>query len=155
MSAVRAGAVAAASMAAMEGVAYAAHRWVMHGVGRRWHASHHAPPRDRFERNDLFPLCFATACVGGCAVGSARGSRTALWSGAGVAAYGATYLFVHDIYIHERLPSPLRRSAVLDRLRRAHAAHHATGGEPYGMLLPLRASHHELRADPPSLARRP
>lgn len=140
MTVLAAGAVAGASMVAMEGVAYAAHRWVMHGAGRRWHDSHHAPVVGRLEANDLFPLGFAAGCVGVCAAGAARGVRPALWVGGGVAAYGASYLFVHDVYIHHRLPSPIRRSAVLERLRRAHAAHHATGGEPYGMLLPLRTS---------------
>lgn len=154
MSVLAAGAVAGASMAAMEGVAYAAHRWVMHGAGRRWHGSHHAPPEGRLEDNDLFPLTFAAGCIGLCAVGSARGIRPALWIGGGVAAYGAAYMFVHDIYIHERLPSPIRRSATLERLRQAHAAHHATGGEPFGMLLPLRTSAPAAGAAP-ALDRRP
>ena len=45
-----------APFVAMEGVSYAAHRWVMHGRGMGWHRSHHAPPAARFERNDRFPL---------------------------------------------------------------------------------------------------
>ena len=35
-----------ATILAMEGVAYVAHRWVMHGPGWFLHASHHRP-RDR------------------------------------------------------------------------------------------------------------
>ena len=47
----------------MELVSYASHRWVMHGFGMAWHRSHHAPPKGRFERNDLFPLSFSAVGV--------------------------------------------------------------------------------------------
>ena len=36
-------AIALAALAAMEGVAYVAHRWVMHGFLWGLHRSHHAP----------------------------------------------------------------------------------------------------------------
>ena len=60
------------------------------------------------------------------------------WVGIGVTAYGAAYLFVHEVYIHHRLPVPVPRWRYLEWLRESHRAHHLTGAEPYGMLLPLR-----------------
>ena len=59
------------------------------------------------------------------------------WVGVGVTAYGAAYLFVHEVYIHRRLPLPLPSGRYLEWLRDAHRSTTATGGEPYGMLLPL------------------
>ena len=123
------------SFAAMELVSYATHRWVMHGFAMVWHRSHHRPPAGAFERNDLFPLCFSAAGVLLFAAGQSVASFG--WVAAGVTMYGAAYLFVHEIYIHRRLPSVVPPNAWLEWLREAHRAHHATGGEPYGMLLPL------------------
>lgn len=130
-------AVAGITFVAMEGVSYASHRWVMHGPGFGWHASHHAPPAGRWEKNDRFPLVFSSVGVGlfaGAASGIAR-----LWPVAvGVTAYGAAYGTVHELFIHRRLPCPQPRSAYVRWLERSHADHHRAGGEPYGMLLPVR-----------------
>ena len=124
------------AFAAMEGVSYAGHRWVMHGPGMGWHRSHHAPPSTRFERNDRFPLCFSVVGFLLFLFGS-LGVRPLWWIGAGVTAYGLAYLFVHEVYIHRRLRMPLPRSRYLEWLREAHRDHHTGGGEPYGMLLPV------------------
>jgi beta-carotene 3-hydroxylase len=124
---------AAVAFLAMEAVSYSAHRWLMHGPGMSWHRSHHAPPDGRFERNDLFPLCFSV-------VGAALFAGGAIGPALGVTAYGAAYLAVHEIVIHRRLPVAVPSTRYLRWLRDAHAVHHRTGGEPYGMLLPLRVS---------------
>ena len=124
---------------AMEAVSYATHRWLMHGVGMVWHRSHHRtrPAGQRFERNDLFPVCFSALGVLLFAFASLRDS-SAVWAvAAGITAYGIAYMSVHDLYIHRRLALRLPRTRYLDWLREAHADHHRTGGEPYGMLLPL------------------
>ena len=55
----------------------------------------------------------------------------------GVTAYGATYLLVHDVAIHGRLPLRFPRLAYLRWVHDAHELHHRFGGEPYGMLLPV------------------
>ena len=68
---------------AMEGVSYAAHRWVMHGFGLGWHRSHHAPATSRFERNDLFPVCFSAVGVLLFALGS-LGLDAMWWVAVGV-----------------------------------------------------------------------
>lgn len=162
--------VATAAFAAMEPVAYAAHRWVMHGPGRALHDSHHRPGlegrhdleghdrldghdglegHDRLEANDFYPLMFAAATVSAMAAG-ARGGRAPvlLPAGAGVTAYGLAYAFVHDVYIHRRL-GRTPNLAALERLRRAHAWHHRDGGEPYGMLFPIGPRSRSARRESP------
>ena len=135
------------AFAAMEGVSYASHRWLMHGPGMVWHASHHRPPAGPVERNDLFPLCFSVVGFALFALGTAGPAWTPLvWVGAGVTAYGAVYLFVHEVAIHGRFPVPVPRWRYLAWLCSAHRVHHVTGGEPYGMLLPLRPGPAERRA---------
>lgn len=127
-----------AAFVVMEGVSYAAHRWVMHGVGMGWHRSHHAPAAAPLERNDLFPACFSVVGIALFAAGALTGDTAWTWVAGGVTLYGAAYLFVHEVYIHRRLAPPLPRWRYLEWLRTAHAAHHTGGGEPYGMLLPVR-----------------
>ena len=142
------------SFAVMEGVSYAAHRWVMHGVGLVWHRSHHAPARSAVERNDLFPVCFSAVGVLLFALG-ALGLDALGWVGVGVTAYGACYLFVHEVYIHRRLPVRVPRLAYLEWLRESHRIHHMSNAEPYGMLLPLvRGSASESRSTGDPLDRR-
>ena len=151
-------AVAVVAFVAMEGFTYLAHRYVMHGVGWALHRSHHQAAAERFEANDVFPCIGAAAAMVGFAVGLNVPVPGLVAGGAGVTAYGAAYLFVHDVYIHRRI-ARLPQIAVLERLRRAHALHHRFGGEPYGMLLPILPS--RLRALAPTVdadaavARRP
>jgi beta-carotene 3-hydroxylase len=143
--------LAGAAFVAMEPVAYAAHRWVMHGPGWGLHRSHHrvvaaaaaaaGSRRHRVEANDAFPVAFAGATILAMAAGSRYGRLASLVPvAAGVTAYGAAYSAVHDVYIHQRLGRlPFRRAEVGlgATLAQAHAQHHRRGGEPYGMLLPL------------------
>lgn len=142
--------VALAAFVAMEGVSYLAHRFVMHRVGMAWHRSHHRPPAGPVERNDLFPLCFSSVGVALFALATVGPAVTVLlWVGIGVTAYGAAYLFVHEICIHRRLPVPVPKAAYLEWLRDAHRVHHRFGGEPYGMLLPLVSRSRRARAAEP------
>lgn len=129
--------VGASTLFAMEGVSYAAHRWVMHGPGMRWHRSHHRPPAGRWERNDLFPLCFSLVGIAAFVLAWVLRQPVAWSVASGITAYGMMYLAVHELYIHRRLQLRLPRGTYLEWLREAHRAHHQTGGEPYGMLLPV------------------
>ena len=134
---------------AMEGVSYSAHRWLMHGPGLVWHASHHAPAMGRVERNDLFPLCFSFLGFGVFALASAGAlPGWAWWAAAGITAYGVAYLVVHELVIHRRLPAPMPDLRYLRWVRDAHRAHHIDGGEPFGMLLPLTRSARRQPARP-------
>ena len=130
--------LAVGAFALMEPFSYASHRWIMHGRGMVWHRSHHLPMSGRFEANDLFPVIFAGFTILVMAAGATLPALGPLLTvGTGVTAYGAVYMFVHDVYIHRRVP--IFRGAVrgLEWLRESHRIHHLFGGEPYGMLLPI------------------
>jgi beta-carotene 3-hydroxylase len=130
-------ALGAVAFVVMEPVTWAVHRFVMHGPGWVLHRSHHAPRSGRLEANDAFPVGFAALVGAALAVGfNVDGAGWLVPVGFGVTAYGAAYALVHDGYVHRRLPVGARRAAALDALARAHAVHHRTAGEPYGMLAP-------------------
>jgi beta-carotene 3-hydroxylase len=137
-----------AAAAATELLAAVAHRRVMHAGGWGWHRSHHAgrvaqpSTRARLERNDLYPVTFAAVTIGGIALGSGVPRLRALrWIGAGVTAYGAAYLLVHDVCIHGRLTgAPIVRGRYLRHVAAAHAQHHRDGAAPYGFLVPVARS---------------
>lgn len=139
----------------MEAVSYALHRWVMHGPGMVWHASHHAPANGGWERNDLFPACFSLLGFLTFAL-AASGVLPgwAWWAAAGITAYGAAYLAVHELFIHRRLRVRVPDVGYLRWLRDSHRAHHVDAGEPFGMLLPLmsRAGRQRVRSARSSLA---
>ena len=115
------------TVAAMEAVAYAAHRWVMHGVGWFLHASHHRARPGRWELNDLYAVIFAvpsiTLIYGGVQAGWWPGCT---WIGFGIAAYGAIYFGFHDVIVHERIRTRyLPRGRYMKRIVQAHRLHHA------------------------------
>ena len=127
----------------MEPLTYLAHRYVMHGLGRRLHRSHHrrwptrAAGESFFEANDAFPAMFAGVVMVALALGfNVDGLTVLLPISIGVTLYGVAYAVVHDGYIHGRLPVR-GRHPLLDRLAAAHELHHRFGGEPYGMLVPI------------------
>jgi beta-carotene 3-hydroxylase len=123
---------------AMEPITYLLHRYVMHGVGFGWHRSHHRRRLTRFERNDRYPVVLAATTITVMAIGATVPALAFLVPvAAGVTAYGAVYLFVHDGYIHRRLPGLTATWPVLEQLARAHVVHHRFGEEPYGMLVPV------------------
>jgi beta-carotene 3-hydroxylase len=131
--------VAAAGFLMMEPITAATHRWVMHGLLRRLHQSHHRPAVRRLEANDAFPVMFAAIVCAGLWVGfhvDALADLVAL--GIGITSYGVVYAIVHDGYIHGRLRLfGSHRFAVLDRLADAHRVHHLYSRAPYGMLWPI------------------
>jgi beta-carotene 3-hydroxylase len=130
--------VALAAFAGMELVSYLMHRFVMHGPGRAIHADHHAPTADRFERNDLYPMSFSLLAITLFALGTmVPGLRLLVAAGVGMTAYGFAYFYVHEVYVHGRLPLPRRGGRYVAWLERRHRIHHLYGGEPYGMLLPV------------------
>lgn len=120
-----------ATILAMEGVAYFAHRWVMHGLGWFLHASHHRERTGLFEYNDLYAVIFAVPSIvllyGGV---QADWGAWAVWVGAGIAAYGAIYFGFHDVIVHRRVSHRyVARSAYMKRIVQAHRLHHATEGK--------------------------
>jgi beta-carotene 3-hydroxylase len=120
-----------ATILAMEGVAYAAHRWVMHGPGWFLHASHHGDREGWFELNDLYAAIFAIPSIalllGGVQLGW---GSWATWVGAGIAAYGAIYFGFHDVIVHRRVGHRyVPRSSYIKRIVQAHRLHHATANK--------------------------
>jgi beta-carotene 3-hydroxylase len=141
----------------MEPATYATHRWVMHGHrGMRLHGSHHRRDDDGgWELNDWFPVAFATTGAVLAAAGASIGPLSLLLPvSVGAGLYGLAYGFVHDVYIHGRLPWLTGREVrVLEWMKASHRIHHLFGGEPYGMLLPIVPS--TLRARASRVARDP
>jgi beta-carotene 3-hydroxylase len=134
-----------ATIAAMEGVAYVAHRWVMHGPGWFLHASHHRVRTGMFEANDLYAVIFAIPSIvliyGGVQGGWWPGCT---WIGAGIAAYGALYFGFHDVIVHRRVAHRyVPRSGYMKRIIQAHRLHHAVetrlGAVSFGFLWAPRA----------------
>lgn len=115
-----------ATIFVMEGVAYVAHRWVMHGFGWFLHASHHRPRSGRWEANDLYALIFATPSIllFWWGIGLGHGPLYA-WVGGGIATYGAIYFGFHDVIVHRRVGHRyIPKSDYMKRIIQAHRLHH-------------------------------
>lgn len=129
-----------ATLALMEGFAYGAHRWVMHGPGWFLHRSHHRPRSGWFELNDLYAAIFAIPSIalllGGVQLGW---GNWAIWAGAGIAAYGAIYFGFHDVIVHRRIAHRyVPQWTYMKRIVQAHRLHHAVearrGAVSFGFL---------------------
>ena len=135
-------AIVLATAGVMEFVAWAAHKYVMHGFLWNWHEDHHKPHFEKegfFERNDLFFLVFAVPSALCYMLGSMQQIAWLFCIGVGISVYGFIYFVIHDVFIH-------RRFTWLDKLNlkytralvRAHGAHHAVttkdSGESFGLL---------------------
>ena len=138
------------ALTGMEGVAWATHRYLMHGPLWMLHRSHHEPRLGRFELNDLFALYFALPAMAMIFWGR-HGWPPAQWLGCGMTAYGVVYALFHDGLVHNRFRSPLPLR-LMKRLVQAHRLHHAvatrTGAVSYGFLWapPVRLLKARLRA---------
>lgn len=131
----------------MEGITWCTHKYIMHGaLGWYFHEDHHQPQyQGVFEKNDAFFLVFATPSIALIYFGFENPNFDArLWIGAGIAAYGAAYFLVHDVFIHQRFKWFKNTDSVYFRaLRKAHKVHHKhlgkEDGECFGMLyVPLK-----------------
>jgi beta-carotene 3-hydroxylase len=126
----------------MEGVAWATHKYVMHGFLWYLHRDHHQPKAGKvFQKNDWFFLIFSLPGIALIVLGSDEGRFSPLlWGGIGVSLYGAAYFFVHEVFIHRRLEFLNKsKNRYLSALRSAHMRHHKcrerVGAECFGMLL--------------------
>ncbi|MCA9731206.1 MAG: sterol desaturase family protein [Deferribacteres bacterium] len=129
------------SFAGMEFIAWASHKYLMHGILWPMHRDHHQKNRDRFfEFNDLFFPVFALPGILFIYLGYSSGFDTPwLWLGLGISLYGLAYLFVHDIIIHQRVKILRNWDSIYVRaIRRAHKVHHKhlgkEDGENFGFL---------------------
>lgn len=130
-----------ATFVAMEFVAWSTHKYIMHGFLWNLHRDHHHKDHDSpFERNDLFFAIFAVPGFLLIYFGYEAGfSDPRLWIGLGITVYGLAYIFVHDIFIHQRIRIFRRTDNTYFRaMRKAHLIHHKhlgkEDGECFGFL---------------------
>lgn len=146
-----------AAAAAMELVAWASHKYIMHGFGWAWHRDHHEPHDGFLEKNDRYALVGAAISILLFASGSpmilgAAAWWPGTWLGLGVLVYGLIYTLIHDGLVHQRWFRWVPKRGYAKRLVQAHKLHHATigkeGGVSFGFVIardPARLKQ-ELRA---------
>ncbi|MCQ8781835.1 sterol desaturase family protein [Mangrovibrevibacter kandeliae] len=121
--------IALAVFLLMEGVAWAAHKYIMHGWGWGWHRSHHEPHDGAFELNDLYAVVFAGFAIVLFYVGS-QGYPVVSAVAVGITLYGLFYFIVHDGLVHQRWPfRHIPKRGYAKRLVQAHRLHHAVRGK--------------------------
>ena len=138
MSALAAIVLVFAAVLAMEGIAWASHKYIMHGFGWGWHRDHHEPHDKRLEKNDLFGIVGAGMSISMFAIGSplVRGPSAwepGTWIGLGILFYGIIYTLVHDGLVHQRYFQVVPKRGYAKRLVQAHRLHHATIGRHGGV----------------------
>jgi len=127
-----------ATFLAMEGVAWGAHKYIMHGWGWGWHRDHHERHDHLLEKNDLYAIVGAVMSISMFAAGSslvmgAHNWEPGTWIGLGILLYGIVYSLIHDGLIHQRYFHYVPRAGYAKRLVQAHKLHHATVGKEGGV----------------------
>ncbi|MDB0011849.1 sterol desaturase family protein [Crocinitomicaceae bacterium] len=117
----------------MEGVAWLAHKYIMHGIGWFLHKDHHVPHNNKTEKNDFFFLIFAIPSWLCIMLGMIYQNDISVFIGYGIIAYGICYIIVHEIFIHQRLKL-LRNTnkPYFKAIRYAHKIHHKHLGKEHG-----------------------
>ncbi len=136
----------------MEGVAWFAHKYIMHGLLWHLHQDHHRPHKGFFEKNDFFFLIFAVPgwlCI-------MLGWQVENWyvvsTGCGITLYGLAYFLVHEIIIHQRLKIFTKsNNHYIKSIRWAHKMHHRhlnkENGESFGMLFVAKKYRDKIKKD--------
>lgn len=138
MSFYLAAALVAATVVAMEGLAWLVHKYLLHGPLWFLHRTHHQPRKGWWEANDWVAVAYAALSAGLVVWGDVHG-HWLFWVGVGIIAYGLLYFTLHDVIVHQRLRFRYRfRHPYLLRVIRAHKIHHKNqgreGGEAFGFL---------------------
>ena len=124
----------------MEGATWLIHKYVMHGFLWKLHRDHHDHSNNgNLEKNDYFFIIFAVPAVVLMYWGSQQNFNYVFYIGLGITIYGMAYFFVHDIFIHQRIPFLKNtKNPYLLAIRRAHKQHHKhldkEKGECFGFL---------------------
>lgn len=124
-----------AAFAAMEAVAWATHKYIMHGLLWNLHKDHHQKEEDSvFERNDTFFIFFAAPAIALFTLGYINGILDPkIWIASGITLYGLTYFLVHDVFIHQRFRLFRQTdNAYFRAIRKAHKIHHKNTGKHHG-----------------------
>lgn len=125
-------AIVVSVVAVMEFVAWASHKYIMHGWGWGWHRDHHEPHDNMLEKNDLFAIVGSTVAITMFVVGYYY-SLPLWWAAVGVTVYGIIYTFIHDGLVHQRFFRWVPKRGYAKRLVQAHKLHHATVGKEGGV----------------------
>jgi beta-carotene 3-hydroxylase len=120
------------TVAAMEFVAWSAHKYIMHGWGWAWHRDHHEPHDNMFEKNDFFGVVGAVVAISLFTYGFVY-SPFLWWVAMGITLYGLIYTFIHDGLVHQRFFRWVPKRGYAKRLVQAHKLHHATVGREGGV----------------------
>ena len=124
----------------MEIIAWATHKYLMHGLLWRLHQDHHIVDKNnKFQKNDFFFLIFAIPSMILIYIGYEY-DNICLFFGLGIALYGFAYFVVHEVIIHQRIKIFRNsNSRYIRAIKRAHKVHHKNiekeDGESFGMLL--------------------
>lgn len=138
-----------AAFIAMEVIAWALHKYVMHGFLWNIHEDHHIRKNKLFEKNDFFAIVFGIPSWLFIMFGIMGGCDYRLYIGIGITLYGIAYVLIHDGLIHNRIKVfSHTKNRYLLGLRKGHLAHHIHDTDPnykkendvcYGMLwVPLK-----------------
>jgi beta-carotene 3-hydroxylase len=136
----------------MEWVAWATHKYVMHGFLWYLHKDHHQKEPGFFEKNDAFFLIFAIPSWLSIQFGLMYKHYWLAAIGFGIALYGFLYFLVHDVIIHQRFKWFTRSSnTYVKGIRWAHKMHHKSlikeKGESFGMLIVAKKYFDKIRKD--------
>ena len=124
----------------MEFVAWATHKYIMHGFLWFLHQDHHVVNKDhKLQKNDFFFLIFAIPSMLLMYIGF-DGFKISFFVGIGIALYGMAYFLVHEVIIHQRLPFFRKtNNRYIRAIRLAHKVHHKQLGKhnatSFGMLI--------------------
>ncbi len=128
----------------MEGVAWFAHKYVMHGFLWYLHEDHHYPKHHNrssfFEKNDWFFVIFAFPSMVCYILGSLYSNMVLLSIAIGITLYGIAYFIFHEVVFHRRLkwfkgwkPTYVRSIVLAHSMHHRH--HKPENGECFGLLL--------------------
>ncbi|MAU36261.1 MAG: carotene hydroxylase [Flavobacteriales bacterium] len=129
-----------ATFSFMEFVAWAVHKYIMHGFLWSIHKDHHVVNHENiFQKNDFFFLIFAIPSITLIFLGH-ENLTIGFFIGIGIAFYGLAYFLIHEVIIHRRLPPPSKtKSKYIKAIRKAHKVHHKNRGKHdgvnFGMLI--------------------
>ncbi len=138
--------------AAMEGITWLTHKYIMHGFLWYLHEDHHQKGSGFFEKNDFFFLIFAIPSWLCIMLGSMNQQYVAVSIGYGIALYGLAYFIVHEVIIHQRFKWFSRsNNKYIKAIRWAHKMHHKhlgkEDGESFGMLIVAKKYWDKVNAD--------
>lgn len=124
----------------MEVVAWATHKYVMHGFLWFLHRDHHQVDHNKItQKNDWFFLIFAIPGAN-LIIFNSSDLNIGFFIGIGITLYGLAYFIVHEIFIHQRIKILKKtNSKYFLAIRRAHKIHHKNlhkeNGSCFGMLI--------------------